>query len=80
MHHVCMGVLVQIRDVDESVRDTLKARAAARGQSLNSYLRALLTETARRPSRADTLARIDRRVETSSRSAVEIVRAERDAR
>lgn len=75
-----MGVLVQIRDVDESVRDTLKARAAARGQSLNSYLRALLTETARRPSRVDTLARIDRRVETSARSAVEIVRAERDAR
>ena len=75
-----MGVLVQIRDVDESVRDTLKARAAARGQSLNSFLKALLTETARRPSRVETLARIDRRVETSTRSAVEIVRAERDSR
>lgn len=75
-----MGVLVQIRDVDESVRDTLKARAAARGQSLNGYLKAILTETARRPSRVDTLARIDRRVETSGRSAAEILRAERDSR
>ncbi len=32
------GSLLQIRDVPEEARRGLKARAAARGQSLNAYL------------------------------------------
>lgn len=32
-------VAVQIRDIPESVRDTLARRARDRGQSLNAYLR-----------------------------------------
>ena len=75
-----MGVLVQIRDVDEAVRDELKARAASQGQSLNAYLRALLTESVRRPSRDQVLARIDSRLETSGVSSVEAIRAARESR
>src|SRR5674536_126086 len=33
-----MGSLLQIRDVPDEARRALKARAAARGQSLNAYL------------------------------------------
>ena len=53
-----MGVLIQIRDVDDSVRARLKARAAARGVSFNTYLRALLWDAAERPNVDDTLATI----------------------
>lgn len=37
-----MSVAIQIKDVPEEVRDTLAARAAARGQSTQAYLRAVL--------------------------------------
>ncbi|MFD3702697.1 hypothetical protein ACFWUP_06075 [Nocardia sp. NPDC058658] len=37
-----MGVAIQIKDVPEAVRDAISARAAARGQSTQAYLRALL--------------------------------------
>jgi len=45
-----MPVSVTIRDVPDEVRDELAARAARAGQSLQEYLRAQLTELARRPS------------------------------
>jgi plasmid stability protein len=37
-----MGVAIQIKDVPEEVRDAIAPRAAARGQSTQVYLRALL--------------------------------------
>jgi len=37
-----MGVAIQIKDVPEEVRDAIAARAAARGQSTQVYLRTLL--------------------------------------
>lgn len=37
-----MAVAIQIKDVPEEVRDAIAARAAARGQSTQVYLRALL--------------------------------------
>lgn len=37
-----MTVAIQIKDVPEEVRDAIAARAAARGQSTQVYLRALL--------------------------------------
>lgn len=80
MHNVWMSVLVQIRDVDESVRDQLKARAARSGISFNSYLRDLLTSAAVRPVREDVLARIQARTESATASATAIIRAERDLR
>jgi plasmid stability protein len=53
-----MGVLVQIRDLPESVHRTLKARAAASGTSLSEYLRSLLAREAARPTPEELSARI----------------------
>lgn len=59
IQNVCMtGVLMQIRDVDPDVRDRLKARAAATGMSLNSYLKELLSAEAALPSRAEVVERL----------------------
>lgn len=52
------GVLVQVRGVDPEVRDRLKARAAAAGMSLNSYLQGLLAADAALPSRAEVIERL----------------------
>jgi plasmid stability protein len=72
--------LVQIRGVDDRVRDELKARAASRGVSLNAFLVALLEEAARRPSRELVLDRIARRLERSSVSSTDVVRRGRGER
>jgi antitoxin FitA len=48
---------IQIRDVPDEVHRTLRARAAAAGQSLSAYLLAELTRVAERPPVADVLAR-----------------------
>ena len=76
-----MGVLLQIRDVDESIRDQLKARAKEQGISLNTYLRRLLTRDVEVPSRAQIVARLQSRGDVTAQPAVEILhaaRAERD--
>ena len=39
---VTMTVALQIKDVREEVRDAIAARAAARGQSMQVYLREIL--------------------------------------
>jgi plasmid stability protein len=71
-----MGVLIQIRDVPESVHRTLKARAAASGVSLSEYLRTALERQAARPTPAELSARIEARgpVERSEPSEVTIRR------
>jgi plasmid stability protein len=53
-----MGVLVQIRDLPDSVHRTLKARAAASGTSLSEYLRSLLAREAARPTPEELAARV----------------------
>ena len=73
-------VLIQIRDVDQQVRDELKARAATEGVSFNSYLTALLTHAAKQAPRDQVLARIAARAESASTSSVEVVRQGRDTR
>lgn len=78
-----MGVLVQIRDVDEAVRDRLKEHALAEGVSLNTYLRELLARDASLPRRSEVVARLRARADISRRPGVQILmeaRAERDAR
>lgn len=70
---------MQIRDVDESVRDTLKSRAALAGVSLNTYLRTLLTDSAAVPTRREVFDRIARRAEHSDVSSVELIRGLREA-
>ena len=75
-----MGSLLQIRDVPDDARRVLKARAAAEGKSLNSYLLDLLDREVARPTVAEVLDRAARRSESSSTSAVEIIAAARHER
>jgi plasmid stability protein len=53
-----MGSLVQVRDVPEDVHRKLKARAAASGQSLSEYLRAILRQAAQRPTPEELAERV----------------------
>lgn len=75
-----MAVLVQVRNVPEAVRSVLKARAAGRGQSLNSYLLEMLAREAARPSVREVLDRASRRAGGSSVSALDAVHAGRQER
>lgn len=60
-----MSVAVTIRDVPNTVRDELAARAARAGMSLQEYLRGMLVERASRPAVDDLIARARARVETT---------------
>jgi antitoxin FitA len=64
-----------IRDVPDETRDELAARAARAGQSLQEYVRAQLTDLARRPSPDDLWDRVQHRVRATGTklSAAEIV-------
>lgn len=75
-----MGTLLQIRNVPEDTRNILKARAAQRGESLNSYLLDLIDRDASQPTAAEVLERARRRTERIYESSAEAVAAERDAR
>lgn len=73
--------LLQIRNVPDEARQVLKARAASRGESLNSYLLDLLAREVARPTVAEVLDRAARRTERCQTSALEVLnaaRAERD--
>lgn len=60
-HMVCMGTLIQIRDVPDDVHRTLKARAAMSGVSLSEYLRGVLGRAVSRPTPEELAARIEAR-------------------
>ncbi len=75
-----MPSLVQIRNVPEGTRRALKARAAARGESLNAYLLELLEREAARPTVAEVLERAARRAERVEAAALEMVDADRAER
>lgn len=82
MHNECM-TLIQIRDVPEAVRDELARKAAAAGQSMQSYLLSELTRLAERPSMAEITQRAQARARASGstvtmQDAVAAVRAVRD--
>jgi plasmid stability protein len=72
---------LQVRDVPEDVRQTLKIRAAAAGQSLSEYVLGELSRVARQPTLAELTARLHHRgaVEPVTRAA-DLLRAERDDR
>lgn len=77
-----MGSLLQVRDVPEETRRALKARAASRGQSLNSYMLDIIEREVARPTVAEVLERAASRAERASGSAVDVVdvaRREREA-
>jgi len=76
-----MSSLLQIRNVPEETRRALKARAAARGESLNAYLLELINREVARPTVGEVLDRAARRAERADVSALDIVavgRAERE--
>jgi antitoxin FitA len=75
-----MAGLVQIRNVPEQTRRVLKQRAAARGESLNTYLLGVLDAEVERPTVAEVLDRAARRSEQATASAVDAVRRERTER
>lgn len=77
MHNVCMTALLQIRNVPDAARQQLKARAATRGQSLNSYLLEVIQREVDRPTADEVFARAAAR---SERSAVSSVGAIAEAR
>ncbi|GAA1104433.1 FitA-like ribbon-helix-helix domain-containing protein [Nocardiopsis composta] len=50
--------VVQVRDVPAEAVETLKARAARKGQSLTAYLRELIVEEASLPELDEVMARL----------------------
>lgn len=76
-----MSSLLQIRNVPDAARRELKARAAAQGQSLNTYLLDLINREVARPTVAEVLQRAAQRAERATGSAIDVVdagRVERD--
>ena len=72
-----MGVQLTIRDVSESTRDELAARAALQGKSMQEFLRCELERLASRPSIETWVAGTrDRKASTNTRvSSSKILRA-----
>ena len=71
---------LQVRDVPEDVRRTLKARAAASGRSLSDYVLTLLAREASQPTFDELMERISARGSVDLGDAAQrILRAERDA-
>ncbi|WP_165068134.1 FitA-like ribbon-helix-helix domain-containing protein [Marisediminicola senii] len=71
-----MAISITIRDVPDAVRDTLAARAARSGRSLQEYLSLQLRELADRPSIDDAIAEIRARaVHYPSVNTAEILEA-----
>lgn len=76
-----MASLLQIRNVPDETRRALKARAAARGESLDAYLLNLLDREIARPTVDEVLDRAARRSERGAVSAIDVLdeaRSERD--
>ncbi len=75
-----MPVSVTVRDVPQSVRDELAARAAQTGKSLQEYLRSALIELAARPTMESFVAQVRSRLAvTGSELDAQQVLAARDA-
>jgi plasmid stability protein len=75
-----MSIQITIRDVPNSVRDELAARAALQGKSMQEYLRAELERLAARPPVEKVLDRIrERKAMAGTRLSPEEILAHRDA-
>ena len=75
-----MAGLVQIRNVPDETRQALKARAAARGESLNEFLLKMLIEEFNNMTVREVLERAASRSERAKVSSVDLIRADRDSR
>ena len=75
-----MSKMVQIRNVPDALHRTLKARAAASGQTLSDYLLGEVERLAARPTRAEMLARLHSRKRVTLKTpAAVVIREERDS-
>jgi len=73
-----MARTVQIRDLPDEVHRQLRIRAAAAGQSMNTYLVQLLTTHASQPTLAEVMKRVELLSKGASRAEIETaVRAAR---
>jgi antitoxin FitA len=72
-----MTALLQIRNVPEETRRALKVRAAARGESLNTFMLELIRREVARPTVGEVLARAAQRAERAEVSALDGVLADR---
>lgn len=76
-----MGVMVQIRDVPETVRRKLKLRAALAGMSLSEYLVRGAREIAEKPTMEEWLARLKERAPANlTVDVVDVIRKMREDR
>ncbi len=75
-----MSPLLQIRNVSDETRRVLKARAAERGESLNSYLLDVIGREVERPTVSEVLARAGARSERAETSSLDAIRASRSER
>ncbi|MDB6083023.1 MAG: hypothetical protein JWN43_904 [Gammaproteobacteria bacterium] len=79
-HYASMGIQINIRDVPESVRDELAARAALQGKSMQEFLRAELERLAARPSIEAWLQQVRKRKRASeTRVSAKQILGHRDA-
>ncbi len=75
-----MTVMIQIRNVPDTLHRTLKSRAALAGMSLSDYLLNELRESAERPTLAEISARLQERTATTPPIApADFIRRKRDA-
>jgi plasmid stability protein len=76
-----MSVMIQIRNVPDTLHRRLKSRAALAGMSLSDYLLSEIRLVAERPTLDELRARLEHRPEmTPSVAPAQAVRAERDRR
>lgn len=74
-----MTVMIQIRNVPDTLHRQLKSRAALAGMSLSDYLLGEIRAVAERPTLAELRARLERRSRaTPSVTPAQAIRAERD--
>lgn len=73
-------VALQIRDVPDDIHQALAARAAARGQSLQSFLFTLVTDEARRSTNVALLDRFGGRQDGSRLTSTQVTEALDQAR
>jgi len=78
-HVIKMSVMIQIRNVPDTLHRRLKARAALAGMSLSDYLLQEIRQVAERPTIDELRARLHKHPPvTLSPSPAEVIRAERD--
>jgi antitoxin FitA len=76
-----MAKMIQVRDVPDSVHQTLKARAAREGMSLSDFIKRELERAVELPTMSEWLEQAARtKPIIAKRSAAEVVRELRDTR